>query len=85
MFTIRNRRWQSARALASHVWEEAQAHFERALAAEGVSSEGTRPASDAETAALLFGLGARPVVHPRRTRVAACPGSPGDPSTPWKQ
>ena len=39
------------RSLASHVWEEAQAHFERALSAK----EG-RP-MDADTAALLFGLG----------------------------
>ncbi len=44
------------RALATHAHEEALAHFERALAAKGVSSEGTHPASDAEAAALLFGL-----------------------------
>jgi DNA-binding CsgD family transcriptional regulator len=63
------------RALAAYAWEEAQAHFQRALAAkEGQSpvgagqalpwgSEGAVPTSrdaptgDAETAALLFGLG----------------------------
>ena len=44
------------RALAAYAWEEAQAHLERALAAKGVSAEGTHPASDAETAAMLFGL-----------------------------
>ena len=45
------------RALAAYAWEEALTQFERALAAKGVSSEGPHPASDAETAALLFGLG----------------------------
>ena len=45
------------RALAAYAWEEALTQFERALVAKGVSSEGTHPASDAETAALLFGLG----------------------------
>ena len=44
------------RALAAYAWEEAQAHFKRALAAKGVSPEGMDPATDAETAALLFGL-----------------------------
>ena len=44
------------RALAAYAWEEAQAHFKRALASKGVSPEGMDPATDAETAALLFGL-----------------------------
>ena len=44
------------RALAAYANEEALVHFQRALAAKGVSSEGIDPASDAETAALLFGL-----------------------------
>jgi tetratricopeptide (TPR) repeat protein len=43
-------------ALAAYAWEEAQALFERALTAKGVSSEGTDPARDVETAALLFGV-----------------------------
>jgi tetratricopeptide (TPR) repeat protein len=45
------------RALAAYAWEEALAHFQRGLAARGVLLEGTEPAKDAETAALLFGLG----------------------------
>ena len=52
------------RALASHAWEEALAFFESALAAKDPStkpvlslSKGSRRVADAETAALLFGLG----------------------------
>ncbi len=44
------------RALAAYAWEEALSQFERALAAKDVPLEGTHPASDAQTAALLFGL-----------------------------
>ena len=44
------------RPLATYAYEEASAHFQRALAAKGVSSESMDPASDAGTAALLFGL-----------------------------
>ncbi len=45
------------RALAAYAWEEALNHFQRGLSAKGVSPEATHPANDAETAALLFGLG----------------------------
>jgi tetratricopeptide (TPR) repeat protein len=45
------------RALAAYAWEEALAHFQRGLAARGVSQSGAEPAKDAATAALLFGLG----------------------------
>jgi DNA-binding CsgD family transcriptional regulator/tetratricopeptide (TPR) repeat protein len=45
------------RALTNYGWEEAQAHFQRALAAKGVPLTGSEPPLDAETAALLFGLG----------------------------
>ena len=45
------------RALAVYAYEEALAHFQRGLTAKGVSSAGAEPAGDAETAALLFGLG----------------------------
>jgi DNA-binding CsgD family transcriptional regulator/RecA/RadA recombinase len=45
------------RALAAYAWEDALRHFQRALAANGVPLAGTEPAKDAETAALLFGLG----------------------------
>ena len=45
------------RALAAYAWEEALNHFQRGLSAKGVSPEATHSASDAETAALLFGLG----------------------------
>jgi DNA-binding CsgD family transcriptional regulator len=45
------------RALATYAWEEALQHFQQGLAAKGVRLIGTEPASDAETAALLVGLG----------------------------
>jgi tetratricopeptide (TPR) repeat protein len=45
------------KALANYAWEEALAHFQRGLVAKGVPLEGTSPATDAEEAALLFGLG----------------------------
>ncbi len=45
------------RALASYAWEEGSSHFQRGLAAKGIPWTGTEPAKDAETAALLFGLG----------------------------
>ena len=44
------------RALATYVWEEAEAHFERALVAKGVPSSGQDPVRDKEAAVLLFGL-----------------------------
>lgn len=44
-------------ALAVYAWEEAEVHFERALAAKQVSPSGSDPATDAENAELLFGLG----------------------------
>jgi len=52
-------------ALAAYAHEEAVVHFERALVAKGVPLEGTEPATDEETAELLFGLG--------RARVATVP------------
>ena len=45
------------KALASYAYEEALNHYQRALAAEGVSLSSGEPAKDAETAVLLFGLG----------------------------
>jgi DNA-binding CsgD family transcriptional regulator/tetratricopeptide (TPR) repeat protein len=45
------------RSLGAYAWEEALAHFQQGLAAKGVLLEGVEPAEDAETAALLFGLG----------------------------
>ena len=44
-------------ALSLYAQEEAQVHFERALAARGIPLSGTEPATDEEIAALLFGLG----------------------------
>jgi tetratricopeptide (TPR) repeat protein len=44
------------KALSAYGWEEALAYFQRGLTVKGVSSEGTEPAQDAESAALLFGL-----------------------------
>ena len=44
------------RALASYAYEDAITHFERGLVARGTSLSGTEAASDAEAAALLFGL-----------------------------
>ena len=44
------------RALASHGYEDAITHFERGLVTRDISLSGTVPASDKETAALLFGL-----------------------------
>jgi len=43
-------------ALAAYAWEEAQAHFERALLAKGVPLSSQDPAKDTDAAALLFGL-----------------------------
>ena len=45
------------RALAAYAWEEAQAHYERALAAKEAPSTGSEAAKDPVEAALLFGLG----------------------------
>ena len=45
------------RALLAYGWEEALTHFERGAAAKGLSLDGTEPASDADSATLLFGLG----------------------------
>ena len=44
------------RALGSYAWEEAQAHFERALLAKGVPLSSQDSAKDIEAATLLFGL-----------------------------
>ena len=44
-------------ALSRYAWEEALAHFQRALSAKDVPSTGSEPAEEAETAALLYGLG----------------------------
>ena len=45
------------KALAAYANEDALAHFERGLVARGITLSGTEAASDAEAAALLFGLG----------------------------
>jgi tetratricopeptide (TPR) repeat protein len=57
------------RALAAYAWEEALAHFQRALAARGVPLSGAEPAADAEAAALLFGLGRAQVATLERQQV----------------
>jgi len=44
------------RALASHGYEDAIAHFERGLVTRDISLSGTESASNEEAAALLFGL-----------------------------
>jgi DNA-binding CsgD family transcriptional regulator len=44
-------------ALTSYAYEEALAHFQRGLTAKGIPLEGPEPASDADAAELLFGLG----------------------------
>jgi len=44
-------------ALAVYALEEAENHFQRALDARQVSLSGLKPATDPETAELLFGLG----------------------------
>ena len=44
-------------ALSRYAWEESLTHFQRALLAKGVPATGQEPAQDAETAALLSGLG----------------------------
>ncbi len=44
-------------ALATFAWEEAREHFQRGLEAKRFSLTGAEPATDAETAELLFGLG----------------------------
>ncbi|MFQ6026272.1 MAG: helix-turn-helix transcriptional regulator [Dehalococcoidia bacterium] len=44
-------------ALATYAWEEAEVHFRRALEGKRVSLSGSEPATDGETAELLFGLG----------------------------
>lgn len=45
------------RALETHALEDAQAYFEQGLIAKGVELDAHSPAPDAESAALLFGLG----------------------------
>ena len=52
-------------ALAAFAWEDAILHFQRGLAVKQTPLSGTEPAKDADTAALLFGLG--------RARVATLP------------
>jgi len=44
------------RALASHAYEDAIAHFERGLVARSIALSGTEAATDKEAADLLFGL-----------------------------
>ncbi|MCI0799867.1 MAG: hypothetical protein J4N89_09730, partial [Chloroflexi bacterium] len=44
------------RALGSHAYEDALAHFERGLVARGITLSKTEAASDEQAAALLFGL-----------------------------
>ena len=44
-------------SLAVYAWEESEVHFQRALGAKQVPLNGSEPATDAETADLLFGLG----------------------------
>jgi len=44
-------------ALASYAWEEARVHYTRGLEARQVSLTGSGPATDSETARLLFGFG----------------------------
>ncbi len=60
------------RALGAYAWEEALTHFQRGLAAKGVALVGTEPTGDAETAALLFGIGRAQVssLERRRTQEA---------------
>jgi predicted ATPase len=45
------------RALEAYAQEEALEHFRRGLIAKGLDVDGSAPAADSETAALLFGLG----------------------------
>jgi len=45
------------RALATYAYEDALAHFQRALAAKNGSISEPVPASDSDTAAILFGMG----------------------------
>ena len=45
------------RELSVYAWEEARFHFQRALESERVSLTAPEPATDAESAELLFGLG----------------------------
>ncbi len=44
-------------ALAAYAYEDALAHFQRALAAKNESISESVPASDSDTAAILFGMG----------------------------
>lgn len=45
------------RALTAYSHEQALFYFQRALATKGIALEGTEPAGDPETGALLFGMG----------------------------
>jgi tetratricopeptide (TPR) repeat protein len=54
---LRYSRLAGERALATHAYEEALVHFQKALQAKNVLPTGTAPAADAEAAELLFGLG----------------------------
>ena len=59
-------------ALAAYAYEEALRHFERGLTAKGVPQSSDEPASDAEAATLLFGLGrAQSATLERRQRPEA--------------
>ena len=58
------------RGLATHAYEEALAHFERGLIAREIDLTGTGPATDEETAAMLFGL-AKARASTRQTNLIA--------------
>jgi len=62
------------RALEAYAHEEALAHFQKGLVAKGVDLEGSIPAPDDESAALLYGLGrsqaATSVNSPSKTKGA---------------
>jgi predicted ATPase/DNA-binding CsgD family transcriptional regulator len=65
------------RALATFGYEEALAHFQRGLAARGISVTGTEPAPDAQAAALLFGLGKAQFATYERLQIADADASLG--------
>ena len=63
------------RALVTYAYEEALSHFERGMQAKEVPWEGTEPASDAEEAALLFGLGRSQLATVERREFPAAIGN----------
>ena len=60
----------SERAMASYAHEEGLAHFERGLVSRGITTTGSQPAPDQETAALLFGLGCAELATVERQRLS---------------